>query len=108
MVNNIDDIKQHWSIDDINKYTLSDFGIKIKGGGSGNIFKSKSALWQSRNVIRLFIGTGIMHGVIVVDRIRHKMQVVEDDEKIKNNICLYIFNIIIYFFLKLYIFYIFL
>ena len=52
-VKNHEEMKKYWSNELINRFKLSDFGIMVKGGGEGNFFKAKHALYQSKPVLKL-------------------------------------------------------
>lgn len=57
------DILKYWSINTAKFWNLTYPERYIKGGGSGNIKKAIMALYQSQNVIKLFIGTGIFYNI---------------------------------------------
>ena len=61
------------------RYVLSLDELIVKGGGSGNLIKSYTTMYQSKNVYEIWIGTGVNRGVIIVRYLRQKMKVVYDD-----------------------------
>ena len=79
----IDDIKKWWTPEQIDMFRLSDEEITIKGGGIGNWYKARQALWQSRHVIEIYIGVGDKAGTIIVKNIRMKMKVISEKKKVK-------------------------
>ena len=83
-IGNINDIEKYWSNEEIDAFRLTDEEIITKGGGIGNWFKSQQALWQSRNVLKIFIGTGEKAGIIIVKNIRMKMKVITENTKVKS------------------------
>ena len=83
VVENLNDIKKWWKNEDIEKYVLNDDDITIKGGGSGNWAKSNQLLFNSKQVLKMYIGVGKYYGIFIVSGLRMKMTVVQDKTKIK-------------------------